>query len=62
MSGIEIYKQLQKSSKPLARKVIFITGDAMEKDTMDFLSTARAPYTTKPFEAEQIKEVIRNIL
>ena len=62
MSGIEIYKQLQKSSKPLARKVIFIPGDVMEKDTMSFLARARPAYITKPFEGEQIKNDVNLIL
>jgi len=62
MSGIEIYKQLQNSSKPLARKVIFITGDVMEKDTMSFLARARPAYITKPFDVEQIKKDINRII
>ncbi len=62
MSGIEIYKQLQKSSKPLASKVIFITGDVMKKDTMSFLARAKPPYITKPFDAEQIKKDVNLIL
>ena len=62
ISGIEIYKQLQKSSKSSARKVIFITGDVMSKNTMDFLSRTRAPYITKPFDAEQLKNDVNLIL
>jgi PAS domain S-box-containing protein len=62
VSGIEIYKHLQKKAKPLARRVIFITGDVMGKETMAFLSRTRAPYITKPFDTEQLKKEIRLIL
>ena len=62
MSGIEIYKQLQKSSKSLTRKVIFITGDVMSADTMVFIKSAGTPYITKPFDAEQLVKEIGCIL
>jgi CheY-like chemotaxis protein len=62
MSGIELYRYIQKTVKSLAWKVIFITGDMMSKDTMAFLSRVRAPYITKPFDAEQLKKAIDRIL
>jgi PAS domain S-box-containing protein len=62
MSGIELYKYMQKAVKSLARRVVFITGDVMNKDTMDFLSRTRAPYITKPFDGEQIKNDVDHIL
>ena len=62
MSGIELYKYMQKAVKSLARRVIFITGDVMSQDTRDFLSSTRAPYITKPFEAEQLKRDVDRII
>ena len=62
MSGIELYRYMQKALKSLARKVIFITGDVMSKDTMGFLSRTSAPYITKPFDAEQLKKGVDRIL
>ena len=62
MSGIEIYKQLQKSSKSLTRRVIFITGDVMGKDTMSFLSTAKPAYITKPFDVARLVREIDRII
>jgi len=62
MSGIELYRYMQKALKSLARRVIFITGDVMSKDTMGFLSKTSAPYITKPFDAEQLEEHINRIL
>jgi CheY-like chemotaxis protein len=62
ISGIEIYKHLQKTAKSLARRVVFITGDVMGRETMAFLSRTAAPYITKPFDAEQMKKDIDSIL
>ncbi len=62
MSGIELYKYMQKAVKSLARRVVFITGDVMSKDTMSFLSRTKAPYITKPFDAEQMKKEIDRII
>jgi len=62
MSGIDLYKHMQKSTKSLAKRVIFITGDVMNRDTATFLAGNRAPYITKPFDAEQLRESIDRIL
>ncbi len=53
---------MQKAVKSLARRVVFITGDVMSQDTMGFLSRTRAPYITKPFDAEQLKKEMDHIL
>jgi len=62
MSGIELYKYIQKAVKSKARRVIFITGDVMSKDAVSFLSRSRAPFIIKPFDAEQIKRAVDRIL
>jgi PAS domain S-box-containing protein len=58
MSGIELYKRIQKMSQSLARKVVFITGDVMGTDTRDFLSKSKALHIAKPFDTEQLKKNI----
>ena len=62
MSGIDIYEHIQRSIKSLARKVIFITGDVMNRDTATFLSRTRASYITKPLDTEQLKKDIDRII
>ncbi len=61
MSGIELYKYMQKAVKPLARRVVFITGDVMSDDTMGFIKSSGTPYITKPFDAEHLKKEIARI-
>jgi PAS domain S-box-containing protein len=59
MSGIEFYKQAQKIALSLSRRIMFMSGDVMSKDTEAFLSRTRAPHLTKPFDVKQLKEEIR---
>ena len=62
MSGIELYKHFQKEDKSLARRIVFITGDVMGAGTQAFISRTKAPYITKPFDADQLKKEINRIL
>ena len=62
MSGIELYQQTCKLKPSLARRVVFITGDAMSPDTREFLSQAEVPYIVKPFSLEKLKGEIRAAL
>jgi len=62
ISGTELYKSIQKIAQSLARRVVFITGDVMGVDTRDFLSKAKVPYITKPFDIKQLKGDINRIL
>jgi PAS domain S-box-containing protein len=62
MNGVELYKRIQKIAKPLARKVIFITGDVMGIDTERFLSRTKASHIEKPFNAEQLNRAVKDAL
>jgi len=62
VSGIELYKRIQKMAKFLARRVVFITGDVIGEDTKNFLARTKAPYIIKPFDTEQLKKDINSIL
>jgi PAS domain S-box-containing protein len=61
-SGIELYGRMQKIAQSFAERVIFITGDIMGTDTEAFLSRTKAPYITKPFDVNQLKERIEHFL
>jgi len=62
MSGIELYKNMQKIARSLASRVLFITGDAMAADTMSFLSRTKVPYITKPFDIKKLKRTVSRML
>ncbi len=60
--GIELYRSVQKVSRALARRVVFITGDVISADTMDFLSRTEAAHITKPFDIEKLVKDINRML
>jgi CheY-like chemotaxis protein len=61
LSGIELYKRFQKIAPSLARRVVFVTGDVMGTRTTAFLSKAKSPYITKPFDGKQLNIAINRI-
>jgi CheY-like chemotaxis protein len=62
VSGIELYRRMQKIALSLVKRVMFITGDVMGADTEAFLSRTKAPYLTKPFDVNQLKNRIERFL
>jgi len=62
MSGIELYKRIQRMGGSLASRIIFITGDIMGADTKKFLSKTKVRYITKPLDIEQLKREINSQL
>jgi PAS domain S-box-containing protein len=62
MSGIELYQHLDKTAMSLTQRIIFITGDVLGTDTMDFFSRTGASYVTKPFDMEQLKKEVKSKL
>jgi DNA-binding NtrC family response regulator len=62
MNGLEFYRQLKKTKPDLARKVLFVTGDVLEKATSNFLKENNVPSITKPIDIDKLKESIDNIL
>jgi signal transduction histidine kinase/ActR/RegA family two-component response regulator len=62
MSGIELYEYIQNIDQSLAKRVVFITGDVMGKDTRVFLSKTKIPYITKPFNTEQLTKDLARVL
>jgi len=62
MSGIELYQHLEKTIFPLTKRVIFITGDILGTDTLDFFSRTGASYITKPVDIEHLKKEVKSKL
>jgi CheY-like chemotaxis protein len=62
MNGIDLYQQMGKIAESLQRRVIFITGDTLARDTRDFLDGAAAPHICKPFDIQQLRKMINQVL
>jgi CheY-like chemotaxis protein len=62
MSGTDLYKQLEGNGSPLARRLIFITGDTVAPETRRFLQGVDNPVISKPFRLRDIREMVRETL
>jgi len=62
MSGQELYRLLRQSESDLAGRIIFTTGDVASQDTQIFLQESRSPYLQKPFNLNEVRRLVQEIL
>ena len=62
MSGTELYRRIQRMARPLARRVLFITGDVIGASTTAFFARTKAPHISKPFDGAQLKREVNRML
>ncbi len=62
MGGPDLYKQLSDQANPLARRVIFITGDTVAPETRRFLQGVDNAVLSKPFRLRDVRESVRAAL
>ena len=62
MDGVTFYQQLKGIGSPYLDKVIFITGDTMSHEILEFLKSINNPLLNKPFGLDDVKEAIRRLI
>jgi PAS domain S-box-containing protein len=62
LGGKDLYTFIQKHYPKLAPRVLFITGDVLNKDTQRFLKITGNTYIEKPFEIEVLLGRLEEIL
>ena len=62
MSGQELYRFLCQSESALANRIIFTTGDVASQDTQVFLQECRSPYLQKPFNLNEVRRLVQELL
>jgi len=62
MGGHELYRELSAASSPLARRIIFITGDTVAPETRAFLQGVENAVLSKPFRLRDVREAVRAAL
>jgi PAS domain S-box-containing protein len=62
MSGQNFYTYIKKYYPHLARKIIFITGDVLGKETQDFFKISGCQYVEKPFGIDDLMVVMGELL
>jgi signal transduction histidine kinase/CheY-like chemotaxis protein len=59
MGGPDLYRHLSDEANPLARRVIFITGDTVAPETRKFLQGVDNAVLAKPFRLRDVRESVR---
>ena len=58
MSGQELYQAIVDYDRNLARKVVFISGDIVSRDTLDFLAGQDNPFLSKPVNLDELLRTV----
>jgi two-component system NtrC family sensor kinase len=58
MGGTDLYRRLNEQGSPLARRLIFITGDTVAPDTRRFLQGIDNAVLSKPFRLRDVRESV----
>jgi len=62
MGGAELHRRLTADGSPLARRLIFVTGDTVSPDTRGFLQTVDNAVLAKPFRLRDIRDTVKRTL
>ena len=62
MSGIQLYDEILKARPELAEKVLFVTGDLIDPDTLAFVARIGATTIAKPLEIQQVLRAIEAVI
>ncbi len=62
MTGEKFYHRILAFDSSLARRMIFITGDTLNRDINAFFKETELPYFAKPFEIDALKGAIRKVI
>jgi DNA-binding response OmpR family regulator len=62
MNGDVFYMELAKKKRNLTKRLIFLTGDILNNQTIQFLESFQIPYLSKPFSIDKLKEMIESVL
>ena len=60
-SEFDLFDALGRAGRGLERRVIFTTGDSMSVKTRDRLQEAARPLLKKPFNLEELREVLDRV-
>jgi signal transduction histidine kinase/CheY-like chemotaxis protein len=62
LDGPGFYRELERRHPHLVSRVIFLTGDVLSPDAQAFFTQVHRPSVVKPFNAREIRRVIRQVL
>jgi CheY-like chemotaxis protein len=60
-SGFDVFEQLLQEGRGRERRVVFTTGDSISTQTRDRLQRAERPVLRKPFNLEELREMLDRV-
>ncbi|MBI5561882.1 MAG: response regulator [Deltaproteobacteria bacterium] len=62
LDGKGFYREIKEANPEAAKRIIFITGDGMNKETQEFLRQTGNSFLKKPFTINQLNEAIARLI
>ncbi|MBI2387937.1 MAG: response regulator [Elusimicrobia bacterium] len=62
VKGQDIFKRTVAGGGTSAAKVLFVTGDILNPNVLEFLSKTRSEYLSKPFDIDDLRQAVRRLL
>jgi CheY-like chemotaxis protein len=62
MTGMDLHAELLRSHPAVARRMVFFSGGAFTEPAREFLRRVPNPQIEKPFDPQQLRDLIRRLL
>ncbi|PYO02996.1 MAG: hypothetical protein DMD91_02240 [Candidatus Rokuibacteriota bacterium] len=62
LDGVGFYRELSIRFPELCHRIIFLTGDVLDRAKRDFLESTGAPFLMKPFDVQDVRRLIHRMM
>jgi two-component system NtrC family sensor kinase len=62
LNGPQFHDEVRRRWPDLADRFVFVTGDTLSRETVQFLDDTRAPHVSKPVALEDVRRALRACL
>ena len=62
VSGQDVYRWIAQFRPDLAKRVIFITGDTVNQQTLQALQSTGVPFIEKPFRVQELMDMVQKVI
>jgi CheY-like chemotaxis protein len=62
LDGVHFYAEIEQRFPALAKRIIFLTGDVLNREKLEFLERTGAPHILKPFDVREVRSLVHRML
>jgi two-component system, sensor histidine kinase and response regulator len=62
MDGLELFREIERRFPSLRRRIIFVTGDVLDREKQRVLEATAAPFLAKPFDLGELRRLVGRTL